>query len=170
MKHHQLLLILTVVLGGCSADTMTAVQKSSAMCPTIPTDSKVIIRKDAYRDNQPTRWDIVAYRTNSGSTDLFLSRVVGLPGETIQIADGKVKINGYDVQIPDSLSSGQSYVRNQHARWAMTTPYRILPMHVFLLSDNSRMAIDSRQLGSVHLDAIVGKVQWEIEQSRCRSK
>ena len=135
-------------LMGCSKRTHDA--PSSSMEPKLPAGSKVTIDYAAYRSEQLARFDIVAFRPPAPQNAIFTFRVVGLPGEAIQLTTDAVLIDGMAVAHPDGLKyipapSGINKVNLARSAY-------------FLLGDNTARARDSRYLGPIDGSQILGKV------------
>lgn len=145
---------------------------NSSMAPTLqvvvtadgkPRRDVVVTHKCAYWFSTPQRGDLVLFKMDNLS-DLvpkgnFAFRVVGLPGERISIADGRVVINGQPVSEPAIFMS----LRHTNATEAqlLNTPQAsfIVPEdHYFVLGDNSAESYDSRFWGPVPGDHILGRV------------
>ena len=58
----------------------------------------------AYINKDPQRFDIVIFKYPDDETQLFIKRVIGLPGETVEIRDGKVYIDGAETPLDDSFT------------------------------------------------------------------
>ena len=117
-----------------------------SMEPTLHTNDRIIIEKISYRLHPPRRGDIVVVRVDSRANPL-IKRIVGLPGETIAIHDGKVFINGRALE--------EDYLPTPTAGYL--PPTRIPLMHYFVLGDNRQASSDSRYFGPVSRDAILGR-------------
>ena len=112
----------------------------------------------AYRSSNPQRGDIVCLVTKNNSR--FISkRVVGLPGETLEIRSPYALINGRELLAPSIFkkisSSEEGYVGYD---WEIMFPITLGPGEYFLLGDNSPQSTDSRHFGPVSREAIVGQV------------
>jgi signal peptidase I len=95
----------------------------------------------------PRRWDVVVFRYPEEPTTRYLFRLVGLPGEEVQIRDGAVWIDDRRLEMPESLR-GLRYetpegIPFDHV-WGVTAPARLGPDEYFVLGDFSRNAKDSR--------------------------
>ena len=90
---------------------------------------------------------------------LFLSRIVGLGGETIEIKDGKIYING-KVAIIEGVQDIYYYNRGKHGgKHGGIGEVVLIPKdHIFLLGDNSKSSMDSRHYGFIPEEKVVGKV------------
>jgi signal peptidase I len=115
----------------------------------------------------PARWDIAAYRNQQGV--LHVSRVVGLPGERIQLAEGHVQINGKVLQTPSNIGAveyGQTAatsLRTVGVQQAVT----LSNSEYFLASDNQAQAMDSRFVGPINFKNILGVVScrfWPLNR------
>ncbi|MCS7221402.1 MAG: signal peptidase I [Anaerolineae bacterium] len=118
-----------------------------SMEPNLHTDQRLVVEKLSYRFHAPRRGDIVVIRLPNQSNELLIKRVIGLPGETVEIRQGVVYINGKPLDEP--------YVTyRSHETLA---PRVIPPLSVFVLGDNRSASNDSRVFGPVHRDNIVGR-------------
>ena len=145
--------LCAMALCGCSKRDHDA--PSSSMEPTIPAGSKVTIDYTAYQSVQPARFDIVAFRPPAQPNDIFTFRAIALPGETVQLTETALLIDGKKVSPPDGLkytpaSSGINQTNLNATQF-------------FLLGDNTAKARDSRYLGPINRTNILGKVT-RIEQ------
>ena len=127
-------------------------------------DDRVLVNKFSYRFGSPSRGDVIVFDriTLNGDTvqhDDLIKRVIGLPGETLTIADCVVSIDGTvldepwlgDQELDSTLEPG---VRCGAADVGPTT---MGENEVFLIGDNRPMSFDSRMFGPVDIDLIVGR-------------
>ncbi len=117
-----------------------------SMEPTLHTNDRVIVEKITYRFRPPQRGDVVVVRVRGRSQPL-IKRIVGLPGETIAIHDGRVYIDGQPLDEPYLARPTHGFL----------PPTRIPPLHYFVLGDNRDASSDSRSFGPVSKDDIVGR-------------
>ena len=122
--------------------------EGQSMEPNLHTDQRLVVEKLSYRFHGPQRFDVVVIRVPSQGDELLIKRVVGLPGETVEIHDGNVFINGKALDEP-FLS--QATYPGRSAK--VTVP----PLHVFVLGDNRTHSNDSRSFGPVPIEDIVGR-------------
>jgi signal peptidase I len=121
--------------------------EGQSMEPNLHDNQRLIIEKISYHVHPPHRGDIVVLRLSNRRSDPLIKRVIGLPGETVEIRDGNVLINGEALDEP--------YVE-QSAYQGM--PPRVVPEgEVFVLGDNRGFSNDSRAFGFVPFSAIVGR-------------
>jgi signal peptidase I len=118
-----------------------------SMEPHIRSGEYVLINTFAYRIGLPRRGDIVAFRQDGDARGVFIKRVIGLPGDRISVAAGKVYLNGAQLEEP--------YVQHSDARTfpAITVP----PSAVYVLGDNRAESEDSRFFGTVTDDRLIGR-------------
>ncbi len=117
-----------------------------SMEPNLHTDMRLVVEKLSYRLHTPQRGDIVVLRVRP-EDEMLIKRVIGLPGDQVEIRDGKVYVNGQPLDEP--------YL-DQETRGNLA-PRTVPPLHVFVMGDNRRASNDSRSFGPVHIDNIIGK-------------
>jgi signal peptidase I len=128
-----------------------------SMEPNLHSDQRLVVEKLTYNFHVPQRGDIVVLKVPTAGTGLLIKRVIGLPGEKVEIKDGKVHINDQPLE--------ESYLSNQSQRdmTAIVVPLE----HVFVLGDNRGFSNDSRSFGPMPLDHIVGRAwfsYWPLDQ------
>ncbi len=116
---------------------------SGSMEPTLMPGDKVI----AFRIDGIKRRDIVVFFNPLKKGEILVKRVIGLPGETIEIMNGKVFINGKPLTEPYIKEPPSYYLR----------PIKIPPKSYFVLGDNRNNSEDSSVYGPVPRSLITGK-------------
>jgi len=106
----------------------------------------------------PERGDIVVFKFPEDPAKDFIKRVVGLPGETVQIIQQRVYINDKLLKEPYANHS-QPPSMDSGARDNMP-PLRIPEDSIFVMGDNRENSHDSRMWGSLQLSKLRGKAQW----------
>jgi signal peptidase I len=104
-----------------------------------------------YIFNPPRRGDIVVFRPPGSASEPYIKRIVGLPGETLEIRDGLVQINGVPLHEP-YVNSSTSW-RGTGTESTVTIPEG----EYFVLGDNRSNSSDSRTFGTVPKENIIGK-------------
>lgn len=117
------------------------------MAPHIASGEIVLINTMAYRVRTPARGDIIAFHHDSPTPETFIKRVIGLPGDRIEIRRGIVLVNGSPlsepyVQFPDTRTFA-----------AVTVP----PGSLYVLGDNRADSEDSRVFGFVPQNLVMGQ-------------
>ncbi len=138
-------LVIVLVINAFLAQA-TRVEGQS-MEPNLHDNQRLIIEKLSYHFRAPQRGDIIVLRLPDRQSDPLIKRVVGLPGEAVEISDGQVYINGQVLDEP--------YL-NQYTFQGM--PPRVVPPdEVFVLGDNRGFSNDSRAFGFVPFSDIIGR-------------
>ena len=135
-----------------------------SMETTLFGDDRVLVNKLAYRFGEPSRGDVIVFDriTVNGDTvqhDDLIKRVIGLPGETIEIRDCDVYIDGERIDEPWLSVDMRDTTVDPGIRCGTSSvsPTAIGSNQVFLIGDNRPMSFDSRMFGPVDIDVIVGK-------------
>jgi signal peptidase I len=127
-----------------------------SMEPNLHSTQRVVVEKVTYRFfHGPRRGDIVVIALPEQS-EMLIKRVVGLPGESIEVRSGRVYIDGKPLDEPWTVNpGGGSY-----------GPQTIPPLHVFVMGDNRGASNDSRNFGPVAIEHVVGHAwfsYWPLE-------
>jgi signal peptidase I len=118
-----------------------------SMEPTLENDQFLVVNKLGYRLYAPQRGDIIVFVDPTSPDRKLIKRIIGLPGETVEIRDGQVLINGRKMDEP--------YIT---VPWHSTRPASIIPEdQYFVLGDNRNNSSDSRSWGTLPEEDIVGK-------------
>jgi signal peptidase I len=125
---------------------------SGSMLPTLEINDFILVNELIYDVTEPNRGDIVVFHpppTYTGDKTDLIKRVVGVAHDKIEIVDGKLYLNDLEIQenfIKDPMLSdfGPAYVREDH---------------VFVMGDNRNNSRDSRIIGQVPLDHLVGRAE-----------
>jgi signal peptidase I len=113
---------------------------------------RLLVDRTAFALRQPRRWDVVVFRAPEDANQLFVKRIVGLPGETVAIRDGDLWINGKPIPWPDGVKCP--------SRFGDRDECRLNPTEYFVVGDNGAVSDDSRNwLSGPGVDAklLVGK-------------
>jgi signal peptidase I len=124
--------------------------ESISMQPTLYPGDYVIVNKLAYRFNhRPDRGDVIVFRYPPDPEAIpYIKRIIGLPGDQIHIADGKVHVNGQLVVEPYLVVS-----TNRGGDWTVPDG------QLFVMGDNRNNSSDSRSWGFVPLENIIGRAE-----------
>lgn len=109
---------------------------SGSMEQTIMTGDRVFGNRLAYISKDPKRFDIVIFRYPDDPSQLFVKRVIGMPGETVNIIDGKVYIDGSEEPLDDSFCP--------ETPLGSFGPYEVPEGCYFMMGDNRNHSMDSR--------------------------
>jgi len=128
-----------------------------SMEPNLYTDQRLVVEKVTYRFHGPERFDVVVIKVPSQGKELLIKRVIGLPGDVIEIHDGRVYVNG---QLLDEIHARGD--TNAIRLERITVP----PLHVYVMGDNRGHSNDSRSFGPVPIENIVGRAwvsYWPLQ-------
>ncbi|MEM6402911.1 MAG: signal peptidase I, partial [Cyanobacteria bacterium P01_D01_bin.116] len=127
---------------------------SDSMLPTLETGDRLVIEKISYRFNSPKFGDIVVFqpppelqRRGYSKDQAFIKRVIGTPGDTLKIDNGKVYLNGNILQ--------EDYIKEPPLK-----PYplvKVPPNQYFMMGDNRNDSNDSRYWDFLPRQNIIGK-------------
>jgi len=117
------------------------------MAPGISSGEIVLINTISYRVHAPARGDIIAFSHDTPAPEIFIKRIVGLPGDHVAIAHGVVQVNGRPLDEP--------YVRFTDRR--SFAPVLVPPGSLYVLGDNRAASDDSRFWGFVPQRRVLGK-------------
>ncbi|MDE2184842.1 MAG: signal peptidase I [Alphaproteobacteria bacterium] len=149
-------------------------QASDSMAPALPSHDALLVSRHAYDHVAPARGDVIAFTMSDGRT-IYVKRVVGVPGDRIQMKQGTLYVNGMTVRL--SRIAGDEYEETLPSRrhyhilksgWdgpLDDTPVFLVPTgHYFVLGDNRDRSLDSRLafFGFVARTSIVGKASVKI--------
>ena len=123
------------------------------MIPNFQPGNYLIVDEISYRFKSPERGDVIVFKYPKDTSQKFIKRVIGLPGETVEVKNEKVII--YKDQKSQTLS--EKYLPN--ASGVTGTIKLVLGANeYFVLGDNREFSYDSRVWGSVPVKNIIGKV------------
>jgi signal peptidase I len=146
---------------------------SESMVPTLNVGDRVLVNKQSYNFHDVNRGDIVVFeappRARSPEIEDLVKRVIGLPGDTVELRDGDVYVDDRRLKEP-YLDSGSSDTRPQglNVPEGCDAPPSGLPGcvvpadHVFVMGDNRIASKDGRVFGPIEESAIVGRVFLRI--------
>jgi len=133
---------------------------SPSMVPTINEQEQFLENKLVYRFRKPSQGEIIVFHPpaeavlGTGKKDDFVKRVIGLPGEIVDIRNGKVYINGKLLKEP--------YVPVEEMDYLSFPAFQVPKDALFVMGDNRRQSRDSRYWGCVPLQSVDGKAFWRF--------
>jgi signal peptidase I len=123
-----------------------------SMDPTFKTGDYLIVDKLTYRRSDPKRNTVVVFHYPNDPKKSFIKRIIGLPGETVEINDNEVKI--YNTENPNGFKIDQSYVEHQ---MSSNLKVKLSSDEYFVMGDNRAESFDSRSWGPLKRSFISGK-------------
>jgi signal peptidase I len=124
----------------------------SSMDPTFKDGEYLIIDEISYRFETPDRGDVIVFRYPQDTTTFFIKRIIGLPGETVDIRDSTVMIEGADGTSTFTLD--ETYL--SHPTWSVSR-IKLGDGEYFVMVDNRPASSDSRVWGPLNEDLIIGR-------------
>jgi signal peptidase I len=149
-------ILQTVALAGVfylaiSLLTARVVVEGPSMRPTLLSGEWIVVNRLTYKVGSPQRGDVIVFLPpTNAQTDDLIKRVIGLPGEELEIRNGSVWING--APLNETYISGTTYPDD---RWVLGAD------ELFVMGDNRGLSLDSRSFGPVAMKEVVGKA-WLI--------
>ncbi len=140
-----------------------AVVPTGSMLNTIHEGDRIIASRIAYIKEDPQRYDVIIFKYPDDETQIYVKRVIGLPGETVEVINGVVyvtKTNGETVQLDDS------FVTNCTPQGDYG-PFEVPADSYFMMGDNRNSSWDSRFWNNkfVNKEKILGKVKFKYYPS-----
>ena len=128
----------------------------TSMEPNLHTGEYVIINKFAYKLGQANPGDVIVFHFPGDPRQEYIKRVIGLPGDTVQVTNGHVLVNGSPIQEP-YIATRPDY----QGTWVVP------PDSLFVLGDNRNNSSDSHSWGTVPFNYVIGKalfIYWPPDQ------
>lgn len=138
-----------------------------SMMPTLENGDSMLVNKIGYIVGEPKRFDIVVFHAPEQKN--YIKRVIGLPGDHVEYKNDQLYINGKEVsesyldQYKDDITEGT--LTDDFTLESITGDKEIPEGYVFVMGDNRRYSKDSRMIGLIEIDEIIGKtnfVFWPI--------
>ena len=136
---------------------------SASMENTIMTGDRVVGNRLSYLTKDPERYDVIIFKYPDDESQLFIKRIIGLPGETVEIRDGHIYIDGSSEPLEDVET--KEYMVGNYG------PYTVPEGCYFVMGDNRNDSKDSRYWINPYVskDKILGKAvfrYWPITEMK----
>jgi signal peptidase I len=145
----ETILLAAVLFVGINAVSARIRVESISMQPTLYEGDFIIVNKLAYKLGTPSRGDVIIFHAPPDPTgEPYIKRVIGLPGDTVEVNGGEVYINGVPLREP--------YIKaapNYH------NTYPVPLDSLFVLGDNRNNSSDSHSWGPVPIRDVIGKAE-----------
>ena len=132
--------------------------EGTSMAPLLTDQERIFINKFGYRFEPIERGDVVVFWYPLDRSKSFIKRVIGLPGDTIEIQSGRLFVNGKELQEP--------YVPASYLDGSSLLPRVLPPNNYFVMGDHRDSSNDSRMFGPVPRQYIYGKAvfaYWPVD-------
>ena len=133
--------------------------EGTSMMPWLSDQERIFVNKFVYHFEEIHRGDIVVFWFPLDPTKSYIKRVIGLPGDVVEIRQGVVLINGQVY--------GENLVPEQYRDRMSYPPVKVEPDHYYVLGDHRNASNDSRTWGTVERKRIYGKavfVYWPLDK------
>jgi signal peptidase I len=152
---------------------------SESMLDTLRPGDRVLVNRVVYHLRDPHRGDVIVFHYPEDPEVVFIKRVVGVPGDTLEVKDGRLYVNGRKPAEPyvhrsrghadPTVSQAAIAGSTMHDPWSLAEPFRVPDGHYFVMGDNRTDSDDSRDWGTVPRAAIVGEglaTYWPFSRLR----
>lgn len=133
---------------------------AGSMHPTITPGDRILVNKLGSRDDAIDYGNVVAYYSKGPGSPMYVTRVVAIEGNTIEIRNESVFVNGKQISEPYAAFDGDLPT---YPNMVNMQPVVVPPRHFFALSDSRRRSMDSRMLGPVPIDyfqGVASRIFW----------
>ncbi len=139
------------------------VVKGASMEPNYHTGDYLIVDEISYRFHTPERGDVIVFKYPYNPADRYIKRVIGLPGETVEIKDGQIYVseNGKVSILNESGYLSDDFIKT----WKNldnTSPVTLKEGQYFVLGDNRNASSDSRRWGILPEQNIIGRSALQV--------
>lgn len=131
--------------------------KGESMVPNFQSGDYLIVDEISYRFSEPQRGDVVVFRYPLDPNQKFIKRVIGLPGETVNVKDNGITISkdGKEIILKEEYLSGSSLTEGDKTLTLKKDEY-------FVMGDNRRFSYDSRNWGVLPQKDIIGRAIFRL--------
>ncbi|MFA6552844.1 MAG: signal peptidase I [Patescibacteria group bacterium] len=133
--------------------------RGASMEPNFHDNEYLIIDEITYRFTDPQRGDVLVMRNPNRTSEFFIKRIIGLPGETIKSVNGEITI--INKQYPDGVVLPEPYLAEGTLTNNLTVT-RIPDGQYFVMGDNRPVSLDSRIFGPLPRKDIVGRAWLRV--------
>lgn len=126
--------------------------QGASMEPNFLDGDYLIVDEISYRLNDPQRGDVIIFKYPQDTSQFFIKRVIGLPGETVKIEEGRVFILN---SLGEEILNESGYLRDAYTAGAMEVALK--DNEYFVLGDNRGSSSDSRRWGVLPRGLIIGR-------------
>jgi len=132
--------------------------RGDSMEPNYHSGDYLIIDQLSYRFHAPERGEVIVLKFPLDPSQRFIKRIVGLPGETVEVQDGKVVVYGKEERRRDVVVLDESVYLPLGLQTPGSVRIDLAEQEYFVLGDNRSFSSDSRKWGVLEKELIVGKV------------
>ncbi len=130
------------------------VVSGSSMVPNFHNREYLVVDKISYRFHEPQRGDVIIFRYPKDTTQYFIKRIIGLPGEKVQIVDGRAKV--YNAEHPNGALIDEPYLPSNNITFGKDEIVSLGSDEYYVMGDNRLASSDSRVWGILPKHDIIG--------------
>jgi len=132
------------------------------MEPNFSNGNYLIVDEISYRFRDPQRGEVIVFKSPTNPSQRFIKRIIGLPGETVEIENGNIRIfkNGEILFLKENYLPSNFFTSGD-------IRVKLKDNEYFVLGDNRNFSWDSRKFGPISRDLIIGRVflrAWPISE------
>lgn len=132
----------------------------ASMEPNFHNSDYLLVDEISYRFRDPQRGEVIVFKYPGDERYYYIKRIIGLPGEEVEIKDGKVII--YNKDFPDGLILKESYLSENTTTFDKGEKIKIGDNKYFVLGDNRGFSFDSRGWGLLDRKEIIGVTRLRL--------
>lgn len=141
-----------------------------SMVPTLSDRDRMIVNKLNYTVTTPKRFDIVVFHANEKQD--YIKRVIGLPGDRIEYKNDTLYVNGKPYKEPfiekykQTDPTGEPFTQSFELSETPVGQETVPEGHLFVMGDNRRFSKDSRHIGAIPIDEVIGTakiIYWPLK-------
>jgi len=171
---HCILVVLAMVIASAVLSTVAQTHfvqafksPTGSMSPGLEMNDHFLVSKYAYKGSDPSRGDIVVFKYPKNPDVSYVKRILGFPGEKIEMKDGAVFIDGIAIDDPWGKYKKSGPPLNKKAQLKNFKPILIPSDEYFVLGDSRGNSVDSRHFGTISKDLFIGKAMvryWPLSR------
>ena len=138
---------------------------SSSMETTIMTDDMLFSEKVSYYFRQPEQGDIVTFDDPIVPSRTLVKRVIAVGGQTVNLVDGKVVVDGIELDEPYTNGKESYPLSSQASGVTVKFPYTVPEGYIWVMGDNRTNSQDSRYFGAIPVSSVTGHaalIYWPL--------
>lgn len=154
----EIVLVIVLAAGVSYFFGKSVVVQEGSMEPTLKAGDRVLVNSAVYKLSSPKRGDVIVHRTSrNDKSSLHIKRIIGLPGETVQIKNGKILVDG------KRYKEARKYPKIKNPGMAESS-VKLKSGEYFVLGDNRNNSEDSRytDVGNIKKKNIIGRLWFVI--------
>ena len=132
--------------------------RGASMEPTFLDGEYLVVDELSYHFREPRRGEVIVFKYPNNHAQFFIKRIIGLPGDTVQVGNGQVTI--VNATYPQGVVLDESSYLPDGLRTGGQETVTLHENEYFVLGDNRPASSDSRQWGILHRDEIIGRTAF----------